>query len=63
MQQWQKEIKALEEDLEQLKIKLTHAHFTHSNEHDYDIKSKIIEKQNQLIEILIRENQKHLKGQ
>lgn len=56
----EKEVKEIEEELEQLRIKLTHAHFTHSNEQDYDIKSQIIKRQNRLIEILVRENKKYL---
>ena len=46
---WQKEIKQLQEELKQLKIKLTHPHIAKSQEDDYDIKSKIIDKQNQII--------------
>ena len=59
---WQKEIKQLQEELKQLKIKLTHPHIAKSQEDDYDIKSKIIDKQNQIIDIYIRETDK-LAGQ
>jgi hypothetical protein len=60
MNTFQDDIKELEDEIEQLKIKLTRAHFVRSNEQDYDIKSKIIEKQNKLIEILIKENENFL---
>lgn len=60
MNTFQDDIKELEDEIEQLKIKLTRAHFVRSNEQDYDIKSKIIEKQNKLIKILIKENENFL---
>jgi hypothetical protein len=56
----EKEVSEIEEELEQLKMKLKRAHFAHSSEQDYGIKSQIIEKQNRLIGILVQENKKYL---
>jgi len=61
MATWQDEVKALEDELKQLDIKLDHPHNTKSAEADYDIKSKIIDLQNQIIEIYIRETNNLLK--
>jgi uncharacterized protein YfkK (UPF0435 family) len=48
----------IQEIEEELKILNMHLHepqfFGHASAHDYDIKSQIIEKQNQMIELLIK---------
>jgi hypothetical protein len=48
-------IKQLEEEIETLREELKKLHFAKSSEQDYDIKSKIIDKQNEMIEMLIKE--------
>jgi len=49
------QIKLLEEELKQLRLELqSKNHLTSSSEADYDIKSHIINKQNELIELLIK---------
>lgn len=55
---WQNEVKQLQEQLKQLQIKLEHPHLTKSAEDDMDLKSKVIELQNRIIEIYIRETDK-----
>lgn len=49
------EIKKLEEEISELREELKKLHFAKSAEQDYDIKSKIINKQNEMIELLIKE--------
>ena len=46
-------IKQLEEEIKDLKVQLKKPHLIKSNEHDYDIKSHIIDKQNEMIELLM----------
>lgn len=49
------QIKQLEEEIKQLKLELkSKKHLTLSSESDYDIKSHIIDKQNEMIELLIK---------
>ena len=56
----QQKIKQIEEELKDLKHKLEKYHLTKSSEQDYEIKSHIIEKQNELIELLIEHANKTL---
>jgi hypothetical protein len=51
-------IKQIEEEIKELKEKLKKPHLTHSNEQDYDIKSHIIDKQNEMIELLMQQSKK-----
>jgi hypothetical protein len=51
------QIKQLEEEINELKIHLEKYHFTKSPEQDFDVKTRIIEKQNEMIELLIRERE------
>lgn len=48
-------IKQIEEEIKELREQLKKPHLTKSVEQDYDIKSHIIEKQNEMIELLIKE--------
>lgn len=57
---WQNEVKQLQEELKQLQIKLEHPHLTKSAEDDMALKSKVIELQNKIIGIYIRETDKLL---
>lgn len=57
----QQQIKQIEEEVKTLKKELQKPHFAKSTEQDYDIKSHIIEKQNQMIELLIELSQKNTK--
>ncbi len=51
----EQQIQAIEDELKILKMHLHEPHFFgHSSSHDYDFKNQIIEKQNQMIELLIR---------
>ena len=50
----QQQIKQIQEEIKSLKLELLKPHFTKSAEQDYDIKSEIIEKQNQMIELLVK---------
>jgi hypothetical protein len=52
-------IQDIEEELNQLKIKLAEYHLIKSSEQDYDLKSQIIDKQNQIIELLIEQSKKN----
>lgn len=58
---WRQQIKQIEKEIKPLKDQLLTPHFTKSAEHDYDIKSQIIDKQNQIIEILIKQTNKNIK--
>lgn len=50
------QIKQLEEEIKQLKLELkAKNHLTLSSESDYDLKSHIIEKQNEIIELLMKQ--------
>lgn len=48
-------VKELEEEINQLNIHLKRYHFTDTPEQDFDIKSQLINKQNELIEILMKQ--------
>lgn len=49
------QIKQLEEEIQQLKLELkAKNHLTASSEQDFDLKSHIINKQNEIIELLIK---------
>ena len=48
-------IKELEEDINALKEELKKPHFTKSSEQDMDIKSRIIDTQNEMIELLLKQ--------
>lgn len=49
------QIKQLEEEIQQLKLELkAKNHLTSSSEQDFDLKSHIINKQNEIIELLIK---------
>ena len=51
------QIKQLEEEIHQLKLELkAKSHLTMSSESDLDIKTHIIDKQNQMIELLIKQS-------
>jgi hypothetical protein len=52
-------IKKIEEEINILKAKLLVPHLTKSAEQDYDIKSIIIDKQNEMIELLIKQSEKN----
>ena len=43
----------MDNEINELRALLPKQHFTRSAEHDHDIKSQIIQKQNQMIELLI----------
>jgi|GEM_PF-2061739 len=58
METWEEEIQNLEEEIKELEMKFDHPHFMNSPENDYDVKSKIIEKQSQIIAIYQRESRK-----
>lgn len=58
---WQNEVKQLQEQLKQLQIKLEHPHLTKSAEGDMALKSQVIDLQNKIIEIYIRETDKLIK--
>ena len=48
-------ISKIEEELKQLRLELkAKNHLTQSSEADYDLKSQIIDKQNEMIELLIK---------
>jgi hypothetical protein len=49
----QQKIKQLETEIKILKKQLLKSHFVKNAEQDYDIKSHIIDKQNQIIELYI----------
>ena len=53
--QLQQQIKQLETEIKILKKQLLKSHFVKNAEQDYDIKSHIIDKQNQIIELYIRQ--------
>ena len=48
-------IAQLEKDIAGLKTEMNKVHFAKSQEQDYDIKSRIIDKQNQMIALLIKQ--------
>jgi hypothetical protein len=48
-------IKQLEEEIDELKIHLQKYHLIETPEQDFDIKSLIINKQNEMIELLIKQ--------
>ncbi len=48
-------MKQLERDIEGLKKEMLKPHLAKSEEQDYEIKSRIIDKQNQMIELLIKQ--------
>lgn len=52
------QIKLLEEEIKDLRNQLKTPHLTKSNEQDYDIKSHIIDKQNEMIELLMQQTEK-----
>jgi hypothetical protein len=53
---FKQKINQLEEELQDLKQQLRKPHFfAASAEQDYEIKSKIIDKQNEMIELLLRQ--------
>ncbi len=45
----------LEKDIAGLKSELLKPHFAKSQEQDYDIKSRLIDKQNQMIALLLKQ--------
>ena len=49
------EVQKLEEEIETLREELKRLHFSKSAEQDYDIKSRIIDKQTEMIDLLIKE--------
>jgi hypothetical protein len=55
---WQKKIRKLEEEIKELELKLHHPHLIKSAEEDYDIKSQIIKRQNEIISIYVVETQR-----
>lgn len=48
------QIRQLEEEIKELRMQLKKPHLTKSSEQDYDIKSHIIDKQNEMIELLMK---------
>jgi hypothetical protein len=51
------QIKQLEDEIKQLKLELkAKNHLISSSEQDYDLKSHIIDKQNAIIELLIKQS-------
>lgn len=48
-------IKQLEEEIKELRYQLKKPHLTKDSEGDYDIKSRIIDKQNELIDLLMQQ--------
>ena len=51
---WQLLIREKEEEIKSLKKQMEKPHFIKSSEQDYDIKSHIIDKQNEIIELFIK---------
>jgi hypothetical protein len=51
------QLKQLEEEIKMLRTELKKIHFAKSSEQDYDIKSQIIDKQNEMIELLIKQSE------
>lgn len=51
-------IKQIEEEIKELKYQLKKPHLTKDSEQDYDIKSRIIDKQNEMIELLTEQANK-----
>jgi hypothetical protein len=51
------QMQQLEEEIKELKEQLKKYHLTASSEHDYDVKSHIIDKQNEMIELLIKQSE------
>ncbi len=59
----EQQIKHIEKDIKSLKAQLLKPHLlAKSPEQDLEIKSKIIYKQNEMIELLIRQSKKNSKG-
>lgn len=61
MEPWEEEVKRIEAEIRELEMKFDHPHFMNSPENDYDIKSKIIEKQNEIIALYLKASQKLLR--
>lgn len=54
------QIKQMEEEIRVLKEELKKPHLTRDAEQDYDIKSRIIDKQNEMIELLLKQRDEKL---
>lgn len=59
--QLQQQIKQLNTEIKNLKKQLLKPHFVKNDEQDYDIKSHIIDKQNQIIELYIKQTKQNIK--
>jgi len=58
----EQQIQGIEEELKILKMHLHEPHFFgHASANDYEIKNRIIEKQNQMIELLVKLTNENLK--
>ncbi len=57
----EQQITQIEGEISDLKMKLQEPHLAKSVEQDYDIKSRIIDKQNEMIELLIKLSKKNAK--
>jgi hypothetical protein len=57
----EQQLKNFDNEINELRALLPEQHLTKSDEHDYDIKSQIIQKQNQMIELLINKTKGKVK--